>query len=87
MRPKHDGLLTPRMFALLWLLLLTGCAPLRQVPPSPPAAPQPSSAACTGWTGATMAWPVLANLIAQQLEAQRLQACVPELQPAATTGK
>ncbi len=75
-------LLTPRRVALLWLLWMTNCAPLQPLPP-PPVSVQPvtPTAACTGWTWATGAWPIIASLIAQQLEAQRTQACA--LPPAA----
>jgi hypothetical protein len=87
MKPRIYGLLTPRRVALMWLFLMTGCGvQLRQLPPpSQPA--QPSfAAACTGWTGATMAWPVFAQLIAQELEQQRVKACVaPPPPPTAPT--
>jgi hypothetical protein len=80
-----DRILTPRRVALLWLFLMTSCAPLQhQAPlPSPPQAVQAGPAVCTAWTGTTLAWPILSSLIAQQLEQQRLAACVaPPAEPA-----
>lgn len=78
MKPKIYGLLTPRRVALLWLLLMTGCAPLQhRLPPSPPEASQPGQAACTAWTWAELAWPIIASQVTAELELRRAAACVP----------